>query len=115
MDRIRRHQDSYPDQHPLDALPVLHWRLLRRLTPPAVSSAGPASKYNRAYETAVAAGFEDIEKSADITEGGLVVSPNENGRRAEAFRTMLGTKPKPGTNTIVVTHKPNIIDAFGKD
>src|SRR5580693_9783217 len=37
------------------------------------------SKYNRAYETAVLAGFKDIEKTADITEGGLVVSPNENG------------------------------------
>src|SRR5262245_55288769 len=30
------------------------------------------SKYNRAYETAVVAGFKDIEKTADITEGGLV-------------------------------------------
>src|SRR5215471_9571030 len=44
------------------------------------------SKYNRAYETAVIAGFKDIEKTADLTEGGLVVSPNENNRRVEAFR-----------------------------
>src|SRR5436305_3100159 len=73
------------------------------------------SKYNRAYQTAVVAGFADIEKTADITEGGLVVSPNENSRRAEAFRKMLGTAPKPGTNTILITHKPNIIDALGKD
>jgi hypothetical protein len=43
------------------------------------------SKYNRAYETAVIADFEDIEKTADLTEGGLVVSPNENNRRIEAF------------------------------
>src|ERR1700688_5171139 len=56
------------------------------------------SKYNRAYETAVIAGFKDIEKTADLTEGGLVVSPNENNRRIEAFRKMLGTPPKPGTN-----------------
>ena len=53
------------------------------------------SKYNRAYETAVIAGFEDIEKTADLTEGGLVVSPNENNRRIEAFHKMLGTAPKP--------------------
>jgi broad specificity phosphatase PhoE len=33
------------------------------------------SKYNRAYETAVIAGFKDIEKTAGLTEGGLVVSP----------------------------------------
>jgi len=73
------------------------------------------SKYNRAYETAVVAGFKDIEKTADLTEGGLVVSPNENSRRVEAFQQMLGTAPKPGTNTILITHKPNIVDALGKD
>jgi len=73
------------------------------------------SKYNRAYETAVIAGFPDIEKTADITEGGLVVSPNENSRRIEAFRKMLGTAPQPGTNTILITHKPNIVDGLGKD
>jgi phosphohistidine phosphatase SixA len=73
------------------------------------------SKYNRAYETAVIAGFKDIEKTADLTEGRLVVSPNENMRRIEAFRKMLGTAPKPGNNTILVTHKPNIVDALGKE
>lgn len=73
------------------------------------------SKYNRAYETAVIAGFKDIEKTADITEGGLVVSPNENSRRVDAFRKLIGTAPAPGTNTILITHKPNIVDALGKD
>ena len=73
------------------------------------------SKYNRAYETAVLAGFKDIEKTADLTEGGLVVSPNENNRRAEALRKMLATVPKAGTNTILITHYPNITAALGKD
>ena len=73
------------------------------------------SKYNRAYETAVLAGFKDIEKTADLTEGGLVVSPNENNRRSEAFRKLLAVAPSPGTNTILITHKPNIVDALGKD
>ena len=73
------------------------------------------SKYNRAYETAVIAGLKNIEKTADLTEGGLVVSPNEKNRRIEAFHKMLGTAPKPGTNTILITHKPNIVDALGKD
>ena len=72
------------------------------------------SKYNRAYETAVIAGFKNIEKTADITEGGLVVSPNENNRRIDAFRKMLGTAPTPDTNTILITHKPNIVDALGR-
>jgi hypothetical protein len=74
-----------------------------------------ASRYNRAYETAVIAGFKDIEKTADLTEGGLVVSPNENNRCIEAFHKMLGTSPKPGANTILITHKPNIVDGLGKD
>ena len=73
------------------------------------------SRYNRAYETAVIAGFKDIKKTADMTEGGLVVSPNENNRRVDAFRKLLGTAPTPGTNTILITHKPNIVDALGKD
>ena len=73
------------------------------------------SKYNRAYETAVLAGFKEIEKTADLTEGGLVVSPNENGRRAEAFRKMLNVAPPSGVNIVLISHKPNIIDALGKD
>jgi broad specificity phosphatase PhoE len=73
------------------------------------------SKFNRAYETAVIAGFKDIEKTTDLTEGGLVVSPNENNRRAEAFRKMLAGAPKAHTNTILITHQPNIIAALGKD
>jgi len=73
------------------------------------------SQYNRAYQTAVLAGFKDIQKSTDITEGGLVVSPNENARRTAALRKLISTTPKPGTNTIIISHKPNILDALGKD
>ena len=73
------------------------------------------SKYNRAYETAVIAGFPDIEKTTDLTEGGLIVSPNENNRRAAAFRQMLALAPKDHTNTILITHQPNIVAALGKD
>ena len=74
-----------------------------------------SSKYNRGYETAIVAGFKDIEKTADLTEGGLVVSPNENNRRADAFRKLLATPPKAGTDTILFTHYPNFIAALGKD
>jgi broad specificity phosphatase PhoE len=73
------------------------------------------SKFDRAYQTAVLAGLTRIEKTADVTEGGLVVSPNENSRRAKAFLTLLATVPEPNTNTINITHKPNIVDALGKD
>jgi phosphohistidine phosphatase SixA len=73
------------------------------------------SKYNRAYETAVLAGFKDIEKTADLTEGGLIVSPNENTRRADAFRKMLSVAPAGHANTVLITHQPNIVAALGKD
>ena len=43
------------------------------------------SRFNRAYQTAKLAGFDNAEKNIDVTEGGLVVSPNENNRRAAAF------------------------------
>jgi phosphohistidine phosphatase SixA len=73
------------------------------------------SNFNRAYETAVLAGFKDIEKTTDLTEGGLVVTPDENNRRAEAFRRMLARVPDKGKNNFLITHKPNIVDALGKD
>lgn len=50
-----------------------------------------------------------------VGERGLVVSPNENNRRTQALRAMLAASPDAGTNTLIVTHKPNIVDALGKD
>ena len=73
------------------------------------------SNFNRAYETAVLAGFKDIEKTIDLTEGGLVVSPDENSRRAAALRKMLAHAPEQSKNSILITHKPNIIDALGRE
>jgi phosphohistidine phosphatase SixA len=73
------------------------------------------SKYNRAYETAVIAGFRNVQKTTDLTEGGLIVSPNENNRRADAFRKMLAVAPVDHSNTIIITHQPNIVAALGKD
>jgi broad specificity phosphatase PhoE len=73
------------------------------------------SYFNRAYQTAKLAGFESAEKTADVTEGGLVVTPNENNRRAAALRKLASTVPPAGSNVLIVTHKPNTIDAFGKD
>ena len=73
------------------------------------------SQFNRAYETALLAGFNNIQKTIDLSEGGLVVTPDENSRRAQALRTMLAKTPADGKNDILVTHKPNIIDALGKE
>jgi phosphohistidine phosphatase SixA len=73
------------------------------------------SKFNRAVETGKLVSGGEVTPSADITEGGLVVTPIENDRRAEMLRKMVAAKPEEGKNTLIVTHKPNIVDAFGKD
>jgi phosphohistidine phosphatase SixA len=73
------------------------------------------SQFNRAVETGTLLGFGAVTPTADITEGGLVVSPNENNRRAAALKKLAATVPPAGTNVVLVTHKPNILDAFGKD
>jgi len=73
------------------------------------------SKFNRAVETGRLISGGDVTPTADVTEGGLVVTPIENDRRAEALKKMAGTVPEAGKNTLIVTHKPNIMDAFGKD
>jgi broad specificity phosphatase PhoE len=74
-----------------------------------------SSKFHRAYETATLAGFTDVETTLDLTLGQLVITVDEEGRRAEALRAMLAVPPKAGTNTLLITHKPNILEALGKD
>ncbi len=74
-----------------------------------------SSMFNRAEETAKLISSSEVIPTPDFSEGGLVVTPIENDRRAEALRTMVATPPEDGTNTLIITHKPNIIDAFGKD
>ena len=128
---VVRHGATFPDQADTDPLNFDNIAAQRNLNDKgkalakafgeALRQAGApvgkvyTSKFNRAYETAVIAGFKDIEKTTDLTEGGLVVSPNENNRRAEAFRKMLASAPKAHSNTILITHQPNIIAALGKD
>ena len=72
-----------------------------------------SSQYFRAIETARLA-FGEPQPTPDVTEGGQVVTPLENNRRTAALRKLAGTSMQ-GTNVAVVSHKPNIMDAFGKD
>ena len=74
-----------------------------------------SSQFNRAAETALLVSGKSPSTTADLTEGGLVVSPAENARRSNALKSMALVIPESGSNTLIVTHKPNILDAFGKD
>lgn len=73
------------------------------------------SKLYRAQETAKLMNVGQVTTSWDITEGNQIVSPNENNRRADALRKLASTPPAAGKNNVYVSHKPNIVDAFGKD
>ena len=73
------------------------------------------SRFNRAVETGKLVGGGNVTPSIDISEGGQVVTPIENDRRAAAMKKLAGTAPPAGKNTLIVSHKPNIMDAFGRD
>lgn len=71
-----------------------------------------SSPFCRAKEAAELTGLGPVTLVPELGEGGLVVSPNENARRARALRSMLGSAPASG-NTLLVGHRPNILDAVG--
>jgi broad specificity phosphatase PhoE len=73
------------------------------------------SRFNRAYQTAVLAGFRNAKPVTELTEGSLVTPPNEQRRRAIAMKQLLVAPLPPGTNRILVTHRANILQAFGKE
>ena len=74
-----------------------------------------SSKFYRAQEAAKLLSLGEVTASVDVTEGGLVVSPRENERRAKALRELLSTAPAEGKNLVIVSHKPNLQDSAGKD
>jgi len=128
---VVRHGATYPDQADTDPLNLDNVAKQRQLNDQGRANAKEigavfratgvpigksySSRFHRAVETARLIGGKEPVATVDVTEGGLVVSPNENNRRTQALRAMVTTAPDPGTNTLIVTHKPNIVDAFGKD
>jgi len=128
---VLRHGATHPDQADTDPLNLDNVAKQRQLNDKGRADAKAvgevlrtaairigksySSRFQRAVETARLIGGKDPQTTLDITEGGQVVSPNENTRRAQALRALVSAMPDAGTNTLIVSHKPNIIDAFGKD
>jgi phosphohistidine phosphatase SixA len=121
------HQDQ-ADTDPLNLKNVAQQRQLNDQGRAAARSIGDAlrklnipvaqvqtSMFQRAVETGSLMGLGNLIATVDLAEGGLVVTPIENNRRAQALRALVATPPPAGSNIVVVTHKPNIMDAFGKD
>ena len=128
---VFRHGATHQDQADTDPLNLKNVAQQRQLNEPGRAKAkeiGEAfrklripvgqiqsSVFNRAVETGTLMGLGEVTSTADLAEGGLVVTPIENNRRAQALRKLAATVPRAGTNIVVITHKPNILDAFGKD
>ena len=126
---VFRHAPTNRDQadtDPLDYKDVEHQRRLSDKGREVAKQLGEAfrtlgvpigrvytSVFDRAVETGLLIGGGKASLTLDVTEGGLVVSPIENDRRAAALKAMVASVPDAGTNTFIVTHKPNLIDAFG--
>lgn len=73
------------------------------------------SELQRAVDTGRLISGKEVTATAAFTESGEHVAPPEGARRADALRKIAATQPAKGTNTLVVSHKPNIVDAFGND
>src|SRR5205807_8065998 len=126
-----RHPRTNPDQADTDPLHLDNIKAQRQLSDEGRKQAkalGEAfralkipvgkiisSKFYRAQEAAKLLDLGEVTASVDVTEGGLVVSPRENERRAKALRTLLSTPPAEGKNLVIVSHKPNLQDAAGKE
>lgn len=80
-----------------------------------------SSKLNRAIETASLisdAPIKQVDELTDSSAGRASAMANPSGANAalgSAVRTLANKPPAPGTNTLLVTHKTNIADAFGKE
>jgi len=128
---VFRHGPTYANQADTDPLNMKNVAAQRQLTEEGrvqATAVGAAmhrlgipvstvvtSTFQRAVDTGTLLGFGTVTASADVTEGGLVVSPDENNRRAQALRKLAATPPPAGGNLVIVSHKPNLMDAFGKD
>ena len=73
------------------------------------------SPLQRAVDTGTLLGFGETVSSPDLAEAGPALSTEENKRRADALRHLLTLHPPADNNLVIVTHKPNILEAFGQD
>jgi len=129
---VFRHGATYPDQADTDPFNLANVDKQRQLNDAGRAKAkeiGEAfrklripvgqvhtSLLYRAIETGKLM-FPDITPmtTIDLVETSLISSPNENARRNAAMRKLASSVPPAGTNVVVVSHRPNILDAFGKD
>ncbi|MBR0779261.1 histidine phosphatase family protein [Bradyrhizobium diazoefficiens] len=80
-----------------------------------------SSRLNRAIETGKLLTGRDVTPvdaltdSSNASASGMANPAAANAKAGQAVRQLVDAPPKPGTDTVLVTHKTNIADAFGKD
>ncbi len=70
------------------------------------------SPLQRAVDTATLLGVDEVKINPFLAEAGTAISREENDRRADILRKLVGYHAGPG-NLVIVTHRPNLIEAFG--
>ena len=121
-------RDDQVDAKSFDASDIVHQRQLSDQGRATAKTMGEAlhslkvpvsevqsSQYNRAVETGTLLGFGKVSATDALNDGGTTTMAQGNSGQGAALRKLAATQPAAGTNVILITHKPNILGAFGKD
>ena len=73
-----------------------------------------SSQTFRALQTAKFAELPNPMPVAELTEGAQGMSADANKARAAWLTQAAASEPRAGTNTVLITHTPNIMAAFGE-
>jgi phosphohistidine phosphatase SixA len=79
------------------------------------------SQLNRAVETGSLISGSHTTVKSELTDSGagsasaMAKPTGANTKVGEAVRDLVNLTPKPATNNVLITHKTNIADAFGKE
>jgi phosphohistidine phosphatase SixA len=67
----------------------------------------------RARQAAELAGFAAATQTPQLDEGSQGMQANADASRAAWLREAVSRAPRAGTNTLLITHMPNLTAAFG--
>jgi phosphohistidine phosphatase SixA len=69
----------------------------------------------RALETVRYAALGEPLTAPELGDGGRSMQPDAVESKAAWLRSKLAESPRAGTNTVLVTHQPNIVSALGRE
>ena len=66
----------------------------------------------RALETVRLARLGEAKTRPELGDSGANMEPQSDGKRGTWLRARTAESPQPGLNTVIVTHYPNVMEAF---